>query len=259
MSGSTAFDRAAAYYDATRGWSLEGAARETAVLAAELSGRGPVLEVGVGTGQVGMPLFAQGVPLLGMDLSRPMLDVLLAKAAGEPPFPLVQADATRMPFADDAFGGVILRWVLHLIPDWEGALGEIARVVGTRGVLIVQLGGPGDGVAKAIRERFTAEADIDGRPVGLDWTGYEHLDAAMAFLDATPRDLPTFTAEDAMSVEGFMAGIEANAYSWTWPLAESTLAAAAAVTRAWAEATYGPLDALEPARYEVTWRAYDLP
>ena len=66
-----------------------------------------------------------------------MLAKLVEKAGGASPFPLVHGDATRMPFADDAFGGAYLRWVLHLIPDWRDALVEVVRVVAPGGVLLV--------------------------------------------------------------------------------------------------------------------------
>ncbi|MFN8232898.1 MAG: class I SAM-dependent methyltransferase [Actinomycetota bacterium] len=86
------------------------------VLSAEFGEKGPILEVGVGTGQVALPLAAGGVRVVGIDLARPMMERLVAKAGGRSPFPLVEGDATGMPFADDAFDEAYLRWVLHLIP-----------------------------------------------------------------------------------------------------------------------------------------------
>ncbi|HSH32448.1 MAG TPA: class I SAM-dependent methyltransferase, partial [Actinomycetota bacterium] len=114
MSDSIAFYRAAEYYDDTRGLSEEGVRHTTEALAEVFRGGGPILEVGVGTGQVALPLHDAGVPVMGVDLSRPMLSKLLAKAGGALPFPLVEGDAASLPFTDDAFGGAYLRWVLHL-------------------------------------------------------------------------------------------------------------------------------------------------
>ena len=140
MSDSVSFDRAAAYYDETRGLSEEGVRRTTAVLSGLFSSAGRVLEVGVGTGQVSLPLHEAGVDLVGIDLAQPMLDALLEKAGGSSPFPLVRGDATRMPFRDRTFGGAFLRWVLHLIPDWRGAVREIARVLAPGAVFAASLG-----------------------------------------------------------------------------------------------------------------------
>ncbi|HEX9717352.1 MAG TPA: hypothetical protein VGA93_05350 [Actinomycetota bacterium] len=49
------------------------AGAQTALLAGELPGRGRVLEVGVGTGQIAPPLAEAGVPMAGLDLSMPMV------------------------------------------------------------------------------------------------------------------------------------------------------------------------------------------
>ena len=88
MSDSIAFDRAAEYYDATRGLSEEGVRHTTEALAEVFRGAGPILEVGVGTGQVALPLHDAGVRVMGVDLSRPMLSKLLAKAGGAPAVPV---------------------------------------------------------------------------------------------------------------------------------------------------------------------------
>src|SRR6266540_2436516 len=150
---SVAFDRAAEYYDLTRGLSPEGARKTVELLAGQLDGRGDVLEVGVGTGQIALPLHEAGIPVIGLDLARPMMNKLIEKAGGRSPLPLVQADATAMPFRDDAFGGAYLRWVLHLIPAWRTTLSEIARVVRPGGVLLTALGAYG-GPRSEIQQRF---------------------------------------------------------------------------------------------------------
>src|SRR2546422_3706400 len=119
MSGSISFERASEYYDRTRGMSEEGARRTVELLADELGDRGLVLEVGVGTGQLAIPLHRAGIPVIGIDLAWSMLAKLIEKGGGRSPVPLVIGDATEMSFADDAFGAAYLRWVLHLIPAWE--------------------------------------------------------------------------------------------------------------------------------------------
>jgi SAM-dependent methyltransferase len=48
---------------------------------AELAVGGPVLEFGIGTGRIAIPLAARGVEVFGIDLSTDMLTVLLAKPA----------------------------------------------------------------------------------------------------------------------------------------------------------------------------------
>jgi hypothetical protein len=63
--GSIPFDRAAEVYDETRRLTPEASAATTELLKVELGDRGPVLEIGVGTWLVGLPLSAAGVRLVG--------------------------------------------------------------------------------------------------------------------------------------------------------------------------------------------------
>jgi SAM-dependent methyltransferase len=259
MGESVAFDRAAEYYDATRGFTPDGERSMVHLLSSELEGRGRVLEVGVGTGQVALPLHAAGIPLVGIDLARPMMDRLVSKAGGQSPFPLVQGDATRMPFADDMFGGAYLRWVLHLIPDWRASLEEMVRVVRPGGVLLTSIGSY-DGPRSEIQARFAELAGVSIDPPGLTWAGYEDLDAAMASLGGSKRELPPFTEAERDTLEHFMDGIVQNHFSWTWKVEDPTLLTTVAdQVRVWAEDRFGPLDGVEAQTFEIVWRAYDLP
>ncbi len=81
-NASVSFDRAAEYYDRTRALPPELAARQTEMLAGALAGRSRVLEIGVGTGRIALPLWQSGVPVVGLDLSAPMLHRLRLNAAG---------------------------------------------------------------------------------------------------------------------------------------------------------------------------------
>ncbi|WP_030836400.1 class I SAM-dependent DNA methyltransferase [Streptomyces hygroscopicus] len=58
---------------------------------AELAGGGAALEFAIGTGRVAVPLAGRGVPVTGIELSRPMLDRLRAKA-DEATIPVIVGD-----------------------------------------------------------------------------------------------------------------------------------------------------------------------
>ncbi len=259
MTDSIAFDRAAEYYDATRGLSEEGTRQTTEILIDAFGGAGPVLEVGVGTGQVAMPLRAGEVEVVGLDLSRPMLAKLIAKAGGAPTFPLVEGDATRMPFVDGAFAGAYLRWVLHLIPDWSAAVAEIARVVAPGGRFLAALGSYG-GVRSEIQARFAETTGVTLQPIGLTWDGWGELDREIATLGGDKLDDVTFVDRDRNSLEIFVQGIERNMYSWTWAVSDDAARAlAAADARSWAEERWGPLDRHPPETFEWRFAVYRLP
>jgi SAM-dependent methyltransferase len=256
VSGSIPFDRAAEYYDLTRGLSAEGVARTTAALSDAFGGAAPVLEVGVGTGQVAIPLREAGLDVIGLDLSLPMLEQIRRKGVT---VPVVEADATRMPFHDDAFGGAYLRWVLHLIPDWRLAVRETARVVRSGGRFLVGLGSYG-GAQAEIQSRFAAETGVPIDPVGLAWDGWYHLDAEVAGLGGEKLPDLMFPDRDRDDLEHFVRGIEENRYSWTWAVADDAARSkAAADVRAWAEERWGPLDRVPRAAFDWRYAVYLLP
>jgi SAM-dependent methyltransferase len=65
---------------------------------AELAGDGRALEFAIGTGRVAVPLAERGVPVTGIELSRPMIEQLRAKA-DEVAIPVIAGDmaTTRAP------------------------------------------------------------------------------------------------------------------------------------------------------------------
>ena len=101
---SVSFDRAAGFYDQTRGFP-PGVADEVAGLAmALLEGRANALEIGVGTGRIAKPLLARGVRIIGVDLSRAMMARIRRDV---PQAMLVNGDVTRLPLAPATCDAVI--------------------------------------------------------------------------------------------------------------------------------------------------------
>lgn len=256
--GSVGFDRAAEYYDRTRGVPTDVAGAQTALLAGELAGRGRVLEVGVGTGQIALPLAEAGVPMAGLDLSMPMV----AKAGGEGGRPAaVPAGARRRhtdALRDDAFGGCVVRWVLHLIPDWPEAVAEMARVVRPGGAVVVDLGGSRPRTWEIV-DRFLGLAGGVRLAVGLDPREAGSLDREFERAGATARLLPPIPGRDDTSIGEFMDEMRDGLHSWTWRVDAEVRHRVVPKVRTWAERRFGSLHAdLEP-DLEIVWRAYDLP
>lgn len=93
-----------------------------------------VLDVGCGTGWLAAGLRRAGLrDTVGLDVSAGMLG--RARAAGA--WPLVQADAGRLPLADASVDVVAGRGVLHHVPDVEAALGEWRRVLRPGGAVVL--------------------------------------------------------------------------------------------------------------------------
>ena len=253
-SGSICFDRAASFYDRTRGLTPEAASAITRLLRDEMSD-GLALEIGVGTGRIALPLSRAGANLIGLDLSNEMLRTLLAQAGGRLPFPLLRGDATALPFHDGSFDVALASWVLHLIADWRRVVDELVRVVRDGGLLLIDLGVL-SGIDADIKRRFRDEAGITDWPRGPKDPG--ELTAFLAAKGATPRPLRPVVEVRRGRLEDEIKALEDGIFSVSWAVDAPTRKAAADATRRWAEARFGSLT--EERRLDATheWRAYVL-
>src|SRR4029077_6963688 len=137
-------------------------------ISSELAEAGTCLEIGVGTGRFALPLARAGVRIVGVDISSAMLRRLVEKSEGLV-VPLALADATRLPFREGTFGAGIAAHVLHLIPQWRTAIGELLRVIRPGG----KVGACGrhradDGWLRDLRHAFFASAGGESWPPGMD-------------------------------------------------------------------------------------------
>ena len=253
MAESVPFDRAAEYYDRTRALPPALHAAVIEGLRAELSGRGVCLEVGVGTGRIALSLASAGVPMVGADLSGPMLDRLVENAGGTAPFPVLQADVTTLPFADGSFGATLASHVLHLVPDWRAAAREMARVVRPGGAVLVSRGSPAEGIEPLMRTmREGMGIAEDAVVVGLDdVTGVDDV-------LGPGRWLPDVVGEHRGAIEWVLRLVEEGQQSWTWRVPEDVRRAAVAEAREWARQEYGDLEERRSFQVTVRWRAWDI-
>ena len=249
--GSVSFDRAAGFYDATRLTDDAALGRILSLLQRELSGR--ALEIGVGTGQLAVPLAARGVPVTGLDLSPAMLAQLRDKPGGGD-LPLVNGDAARLPFADASFAGAYARWVLHLIPDWEGALDELIRVVGPDGTIAIEPGGV-SGVYRDLFERFREILGDVVMPPGMAPLDRDaRLDDAMRARGWACVRTEQVVYDRTHTLREYFDGLPRREMSWTWRVPDPDLEAATAQVRAWAEAR-ADLDEVQP-ELPTTWHVF---
>jgi demethylmenaquinone methyltransferase / 2-methoxy-6-polyprenyl-1,4-benzoquinol methylase len=153
------FDRIAGYYDGTNRilsigldayWRRRGVAR----LAAKPEGR--YLDVGCGTGDIGLEILRQSPrsQVVGVDPSVGMLALGRKKveAAGlSHAISLVHGDVLGLDFEDGSFDGAIASFCIRNVTDRKRALLEIHRVVRPNGLLvIVELTEPGGPIMKPL-------------------------------------------------------------------------------------------------------------
>ena len=254
MVGGISFDRAAGYYDKTRGLPAEHVAHLTDRLVAELDGAERALEIGVGTGRIALPLHRRGVRLVGIDLSAPMLQRLIDNADGAAPFPVLVADATRLPFADASYDAVIASHVFHLIPDWRAAADEVLRVLRPGGRLLVDFGGGVDAPWLLMMLETFREHGVERVRTGV--SDADELASHLAGR-AGVRALPTITLTTRRSLGKDLHDLERQIMSWSWSYPPEQMRAAADDARARAARAGIDLDEESDLIYRMQWWAYE--
>lgn len=102
------------------------------------SGARRIIEVGCGTGAFARSVLdaAPGVDYVATDLSPAMVEATRALGVAAD---VAAADA--LPFADASFDGAVAAWMLYHVPDLDGTLAELRRVLRDGGSLHVVTNG----------------------------------------------------------------------------------------------------------------------
>ena len=132
-----AYRRWAGVYDAVFG-GVSSFGRKRAVAAVNRLPGTRVLEVGVGTG-LALPLYRGDKRVVGVDLSREMLEKARERVAGEGLTHvegLAEMDAEHMAFRDGAFDLAVAMFTASVVPDARRLFAEMARVVRPGGTLL---------------------------------------------------------------------------------------------------------------------------
>lgn len=97
-----------------------------------------ILDVGCGTGAMGLLLSGMGHNVTGLDLSEGMMSIGRKKAEGSGlSMIFLSGDAENPPFGDNTFDCVINRHLLWTLPNPEVALDNWCRVIKTGGKVLV--------------------------------------------------------------------------------------------------------------------------
>ncbi len=105
-----------------------------------LAGHRRVLDLGCGEGQLGRLVGADGAPaVVGVDRAWNQIVEAVARGGG---VHCVQGDAAALPLADRSFDAVVASLVLEHLEDLDGAVAEVARVLGPGGRFVLFLNHP---------------------------------------------------------------------------------------------------------------------
>lgn len=254
------FDRAASFYDATRGYppAVPALLREALEHELVLHPSYRLLELGVGTGRIALPLIQAGYDLTGIDLSNAMLEQFRHKIAQDPRaddfrWSLRQGDIMDLPFPDATFDRVLAIHILHLVSDWQQAMREGLRVLKPGGLFAV-----------------LGDVQIDAHPYStliydtwhdiLARHGYEQtnrrygsfglsdeVEAAFQAFGAHTRriDLVTFSRVEA-NARSQVQALRDRIYSSNWSLPDDIHAAASEELHHWLETNHPDPNAALP-------------
>ncbi len=254
ISGSLSFDRVAHIYDQTRGYP-PAVAREIAralMAYGPFTPRSAVLEIGVGTGRIALPLLEAGVNITGVDISAGMVARLRAKydaAVAATPTGSARAwgalhvelaDMTALPFADATFDGVVAVHVLHLVPAWLRAFDEALRVIRPGGALLIgQDVTHGDALNHIMQDEWVEIVErLGGDTSRRGAAGYAEIlrEARKRGLAVAERAVTTWT--DESTPRQALASLEQREWSRTWEVPDDLFAASMRELTAWAQARY---------------------
>jgi ubiquinone/menaquinone biosynthesis C-methylase UbiE len=237
---SIVFDRAAEFYDATRGFPPGVEARVAALLAeaGRLDSASRVLEIGIGTGRIALPLARHVRQVVGVDLSREMLAKLRAKIGPAAVAP-VRADASRLPFRDGCADAVVGVHVFHLIPRWRAVLGEIARVLRPGGVLLHAADDQASAGAIGWSPHRMA-ARLGHQNAGVPRDRFESFPEEEGWRLVAPVARIAFTR--TMTPAQVIERMENRRWSATWGLSDAQLAQLVAELRTELRDRFGSLD-----------------
>lgn len=88
--------------------------------------RGPMLELGCGTGHWTDFFIREGFQLTGVDISEPMLQIARSKSIKAD---FIQADVLDLPFAEESYNLISAITMLEFVSDQEQALESIYRTL----------------------------------------------------------------------------------------------------------------------------------
>lgn len=170
---------------------LDGRWRRLAAEAAAVPPGGTVLDLGTGTGDLALDLarWTAAGRVVGVDYTAPMLALAPGKAArrglaGRAAW--AQADAQRLPFADNRFDAVTSAFVLRNLTDLYTAYAEMARVLRPgRRVVALEISPAGRRAWRPLFEAYFQQVvpRLGARVTG-DPNAYSYLpESVAAFLD----------------------------------------------------------------------------
>jgi SAM-dependent methyltransferase len=245
------FDLQAGRYDARAGIpEHESVAIARAVVTESGMRDGDLLvELGAGTGEIGMHLARMPIRHVGLDLSRAMLDVFRTKSAERRPA-LVVADCDRpWPLPAGCAAAVFASRVIHLLQP-EHVARETMRVCRPGGALVAgRIVRDGDGITERLRRRRIELLRERGIPARQGEEGAGRVVNALVGMGGIALSRRIVAEwQGAATPAAVIASWGSMTRMGSVPIDPVTRAEILAEVQAWARAEFDDLDRPQPAR-----------
>jgi ubiquinone/menaquinone biosynthesis C-methylase UbiE len=257
---SISFDRAASFYDETRGFPPGVSDQISDTTKALLPPQANVLELGAGTGRISIPLMRRKINMYGIDISSKMIYRFLEKLDPSSPVPkLAIADATKLPFPSDIFDAILGVHVFHLIAGWQDAVLEAERALKPGGILLFGYDWrPPDSPIAEIRKKWRSLVrEMEGE---RDHPGTKDFDEIFQLLiesGAEMKEIEAASWSKTILLSEYIDSLEAGIYSSTWLLTSNELAQAAADLRKWSIDHFGSLERSFIVPRKFIWQRFE--
>ena len=165
QTGRSYWERHARRYDRSTRFLSRPVPRMLELAVEAATGKRRVLEVAAGTGLVTTAIAPVAGELIATDYAEAMVRQLEARIrdAGLPNVRCEQADVYDLRFESGSFDAVFAANVLHLVPDLEGALASLRRVLEPGGVLVAPTYLHDETVAASVLSRVFALTGFPGQ------------------------------------------------------------------------------------------------
>jgi ubiquinone/menaquinone biosynthesis C-methylase UbiE len=258
MSGGElkSFDRVADVYDATRAMPAEvstAVADAIAALAREVSAEPRLVEVGIGTGRIAVPLTERGVHVTGIDISAAMLGVLLGKRRD---INVMLAESAQPPFPPATFDASLFVHILHLVPDPEATVRATLALVRPGGIAMAGGDDPSSSDRYSSIHRNSIRDNADGiiqRTVlelsGVEMGGWQPYATGHQTFQRVARELGAAVEErrlagwsSSTTARRMLERLEARDFSSAWKIPEAIMPELLARVRPPMEQLFGGIE-----------------
>ncbi|MGZ4906699.1 MAG: class I SAM-dependent methyltransferase [Halobacteriota archaeon] len=203
QDGKRYFDKVAPRWDAMRRTYFSERVRDLALSEARVQRGKLAADVGAGTGFITTGLIRQGLKVLAIDESLPMLRVLRSKTLGVSDLCFCIGCAERLPVRKCTVDYVFANMCLHHVSHPAIAIGEMARILNDGGTIVIT-----DLDAHAFA--FLTQERTDR------WMGFKKSDVRAWFAQARLKDVtvsdtgeraqvPSDSTDDCADIGIFMA------------------------------------------------------